>query len=140
MKRSANTDVLCCYISGRYCLPCISGTRKSGSSHSSRSTPRAKLREDIHLPAVRVARKQQTSAGTDPSSPMQSRGESQLNGSGKSRPKRQAALIQPDYKALHNVIPTSTNKWLDLIADPGKTGRTISDRKPNAWWTSSYAR
>jgi hypothetical protein len=107
----------------------VSGTTNSWSPHSSRAMPQAKLRDDMHLPAIRIARKQQAPAGQNPSFSMLAGEGGHLNCSGKSRPKRQAALIQPDYKALHNSIPTSTNKWLDLIANPGKTGRTISDRE-----------
>lgn len=37
-------------------------------------------------------------------------------------------MVPLDYKALHNSISTPTNKWLNLIADPEKQGRVITDR------------
>lgn len=115
--------------SSRYCLSCVNGTSKAGSSRTSRAAPKAKLRDNVRLPAVRAVRKQETHGY--PSSPSNGKGNGaeQTNGSGKSRPKRQAAMMQPDYKALHNSIPTPTYRWLDLIANPEKTGRTISDRE-----------
>lgn len=58
-------------------------------------------------------------------------GDSKLNrdtGEGDThRPKRQVALNRPDYNALHHHIATPTAKWLELIADPGKFGRTIKE-------------
>ena len=102
----------------------MSGINKPSSSRRSRVTPKAELRADKHLPPIPVGRKHDPLTADSPLN-----GEDRPNGSAKSRPKRQAALRQPDYNALHNSIPTSTNKWLDLIANPEKTGRTISDRE-----------
>ena len=48
-------------------------------------------------------------------------------GEASSRPKRQAALNRPDYHALHHHIATPTAKWLDLINDPEKYGKTIKE-------------
>ncbi|KAL7422386.1 JmjC domain-containing histone demethylation protein 1 [Cryptotrichosporon argae] len=44
---------------------------------------------------------------------------------GPSRPKRQAAKNAPDYANLHNHVPTPTRTWLELIRNPGATGRVI---------------
>ncbi|WWD19304.1 hypothetical protein CI109_103762 [Kwoniella shandongensis] len=41
------------------------------------------------------------------------------------RPKRN--VVQLDYNNLNNSIATPTTQWLDLIANPAKTGRTILD-------------
>ena len=49
------------------------------------------------------------------------------NGATTSRPKRQAALNRLDYHALHHSIATPTTKWLNLIHDPEKYGKTIKE-------------
>jgi hypothetical protein len=51
------------------------------------------------------------------------------NADGPLRPKRQVALNQPDYHALHHHIATPTKKWLDLIQNPAAHNTVIHDGK-----------
>ena len=83
-----------------------------------------RLKENRRIPAKPVVRKQ-NKRNQSPSSAADGQEET----ISKKRPKRQAAMLQPDYKALHNSIASSTNKWLGLIANPEKFGRKISDRE-----------
>ena len=49
------------------------------------------------------------------------------SGTTNSRPKRQATLNRLDYHALHHSIATPTGKWLELIHNPEKYGKTIKE-------------
>lgn len=52
------------------------------------------------------------------------------------RPKRKAAENAPDYYAWNHGIAAPTVKWLQLIADPEKYGKDITDGKssgPDTW-------
>jgi len=107
----------------RFCASCISSSSASGSSSSPQKFE-VKLKENRRIPSKPVVRKQ-SKRNQSPSSTADGQEET----ISKKRPKRQAALLQPDYKALHNSIASSTNKWLGLIANPEKFGRKISDRE-----------
>lgn len=100
----------------RYCPSCMMGETKPSSSRP----VKPKLREDLHIPPL-IARR------TLPKQPYATHQPSPLSLPDGARPQRKAAINQPDYHALHHSISTPTAKWLDLIADPGKTGRTINE-------------